>query len=1463
MGFWDFLRGLFRKRDAAAWAADARERLARGKTARALAAAERAVAMAPGQTDLLLLRAEILKALDLQERALEDLLAALDRDPGRAAALVGMLEELEPRAPRPDLVWARTWPVYAARGDLPRAAERLTAIAARGEQVRGQLRAQCEAMVQGTGERRVAHLGLAVLARESGDATGSVDRILEAARDGRAEDLAFADNFLQDLLGRRPGLREAVRALARIRVLRGETEEARDLVTWVLRRDPVAAGDLLESLREGETTVATFALGLLEDLERDARVTPRMALLLARGLLEDRRGAEAASVILRALARDGSAAAEFLPVLTQVMRREGGLPAREAHARAASLAGDPESALITVEEFLDEDPARALAVLETLPATVRNQGEGALLLARARAGLGDHPRAIADLRRWCLAAGAVASDVSLPHVRAAAEAWPGEPGYAFLLHDLLVAGGEHAAAGEVLRDLVARLPVEGERVAARAEALLATAPDCFPALLASARAGMAMGTDAAAVLAPLRHALEVRPEREPEVLAEVTAAERWVAGNQALEIFRAELILRAGRLDEGLDLLEDIVVANPSRGPEALTVLRAVQGGAGAGDPRPLLAEHRVRRALKDYEGAVAPLRRVADLSAGLRTRVLSLLDEILAESANCRGAHRQGVEIAIRLGHGAAPVLERLSALLEIPTPPRDTEFVTRRATAVQARTPTVAGHRLLARCHVHAARWPLATEEARRMVAADPAMRGEAAAVLAHVLGRAPTMLEARILLASLHASLGAVDAAREVLVDAVPRTDAVITAMRDLVAAYPEHAGARLDLVDAFIKERRLDDALEAAGRVLAFQDPPLEELRERILHTLELAPEYGPALYVLADIHHRSREWEREIAACDRVLRIAPREAETVLGRLDRILEADPRCLEAALAVVRLHRLHRKADRVASEGKRALEIARDPAEISRVAEALADLELDLDPHVEFREVLAEALVRAGRAADAVGGARRLLHLDSGRAPVVARLAERLSGEEGQTGIEALRLLHDAHLARGRAADATAAAAALLERDPERVAEVRERFAAALQADPACSAAAEGVASTAVLMEDAVGAVDAHLHNLRRHPELRRETGRALAALKDRFPASAAPSLALAEYVHLPLDLLEDAAADLETALERAPARHVQVLSLAAIILERDARSPLGHRARGRAQVAAEDPDGAVATFRDLAALHPRHRKDALAGLDAALRVQPDHAEGQYRRAEILLSLDRAAEAEEQAAALATALRSDSPWHFRAHMLLAGTREALGDFPGALDALRAAAMAHPDEPAVYPRIRANRAARLRARAAALSAAPASARPAADLDRGETLLDAGDPRGALTGVGPPPADPEALARWRVLRARAFLVLGSAPGALAELEEAFGVKGVEKGGTPTGRDALLVAGIAHLRAGETVKAIRRFEMLARVDPAHGRVREILDRLYEEDRRGGDHALEVTSDLEALPAAAGTEERHG
>jgi len=99
VGFLDSFLNLFRRKDAAGWAAEARERSAKGKASRALAAAEKAVEMAPGDPDHLLLRAGILRTLKMPERAVKDVLAALAKEPGRAATLLAVLEELEPAAP--------------------------------------------------------------------------------------------------------------------------------------------------------------------------------------------------------------------------------------------------------------------------------------------------------------------------------------------------------------------------------------------------------------------------------------------------------------------------------------------------------------------------------------------------------------------------------------------------------------------------------------------------------------------------------------------------------------------------------------------------------------------------------------------------------------------------------------------------------------------------------------------------------------------------------------------------------------------------------------------------------------------------------------------------------------------------------------------------------------------------------------------------------------------------------------------------------------------------------------------------------------------------------------------------------------------------------------------------------------------------------------------------------------------
>ena len=86
----------------------------------------------------------------------------------------------------------------------------------------------------------------------------------------------------------------------------------------------------------------------------------------------------------------------------------------------------------------------------------------------------------------------------------------------------------------------------------------------------------------------------------------------------------------------------------------------------------------------------------------------------------------------------------------------------------------------------------------------------------------------------------------------------------------------------------------------------------------------------------------------------------------------------------------------------------------------------------------------------------------------------------------------------------------------------------------------------------------------------------------------------------------------------------------------------------------------------------------------------------------------------------------------------------------------------------------------------------------------------------------------------------------------MEELEEAVKIEGVDAAETPEARDALFFCGVALLRAGELVRAIRRLEQAARVAPEHRRVREVLDRVYAEERRHADRPLAVTVDLESM-----------
>jgi tetratricopeptide (TPR) repeat protein len=781
----------------------------------------------------------------------------------------------------------------------------------------------------------------------------------------------------------------------------------------------------------------------------------------------------------------------------------------------------------------------------------------------------------------------------------------------------------------------------------------------------------------------------------------------------------------------------------------------------------------------------------------------------------------------------------------------------VTRRAAALQAAGPTVEGHRLLVRCHLFAQRWPLAVEEVRRMVALDPGTRAEATGFLAHVVAKAPEAREARFLLASLHAALGAVDPAREALAGATPRSEEVFEAHRRLVAAYPAHRGARLDLLDALVAERRLDEALEEAARVRREAGGPGPDLVERIDRVLSLSPEYAPALYALADEHHAAGAWSEEIEAHRRILRLAPREAETVLGRLDAILERDPRCHEAAVEVVRLVPRHGKPERAAPEARRALREATTPADAARLAEALRPLEKKLGADPEYREVMAAALSRGGKTRPAVEAWDSLLADAPDRAAAAAKDLAPLAAVPGEDGVEALRVLATARLLEGRPEEACDAAERFLAKRPKEPGAARALFRRILETHASSREAADGCARTAALEGDPAAAVEARLHELRHHPGRRREVGRSLEELRVGFPKEAGIPLALAESVRLPLELDDDAAADLEAALDLDPSCHRKALELSEVILARSPKCVGGARARARALAAAGRFDEAVDGFRALADLDSRRLGDALEGLDGILRDAPSHPAARLRRGEVLRESGKPKEAAKALEALLADTAPRDPAGYRVLGELARAREDLWDFAGALEALRQAGERHPSEPSVAPRIRANHGARLVARAASLRSKTEDGKPGeADLDLAEALLEAGDPKAGPAAAGPEPPPGPALARWRTLRGRALLRAGSALDAVEELEAAVQVEGVEEAATPAARDALYYCGLAHLRTGELLKATRRLEQVARVAPGHRRVRDALDRVYAEDRRRLAVPLTHTSDLESMPREA-------
>ncbi|MCK6482266.1 MAG: hypothetical protein L6R43_19605, partial [Planctomycetes bacterium] len=87
---------------------------------------------------------------------------------------------------------------------------------------------------------------------------------------------------------------------------------------------------------------------------------------------------------------------------------------------------------------------------------------------------------------------------------------------------------------------------------------------------AAARAGLAASADPGAVIARFREALEAAPSRAAEVLSCLEEASGWVRGVDPLELLLAERILDAGRVEEGIALLEEVVLRNTARGGDAL-----------------------------------------------------------------------------------------------------------------------------------------------------------------------------------------------------------------------------------------------------------------------------------------------------------------------------------------------------------------------------------------------------------------------------------------------------------------------------------------------------------------------------------------------------------------------------------------------------------------------------------------------------------------------------------------------------------------------------------------------------------------------------------------------------------------------------------------------------------------------------------------------------------------------------
>jgi tetratricopeptide (TPR) repeat protein len=1093
---------------------------------------------------------------------------------------------------------------------------------------------------------------------------------------------------------------------------------------------------------------------------------------------ETLREPDRALTIYRDIARTNpEEAPRILPRLEAIAARDyQNIPLRLEVAGMLLQAGRGEDAARQYGVALEANPGAASTVAAAIAARLEAASEEApslrFILASAYLAAGEDAEGLAAMRPLVAAGHRLDEVIALLQPLTSKE--KSGPAQRLVAQAFLKRGHPLQALGPLLQ------AAEEEGLAAIVEPLEAIA-EAHPGiarvhqLLADIHLEAGRGREA---IAALRRAHDLAPQESAILAARLTRALLLDPSSPDAHLMQADHLLASADLERAVVVLRHLLRVAPDQAEETLARLTPLAQGGSA--PRAVLGTAEACYVLGRHEEALARLEPLVASQPGMSAEYLHLL-----------GA----------LTEAAPPLAPRLQALFE----------------ALEPRSPLpVAVHFARAVAQFRAGQAAPAAASLREVLQSAPERTGEVREILERFDRSDPAAAEARYLLASLYVDARDHEGAMRELRRSGPTHAAllerVLKRYEALVRREPQDLPARCGLMEALVLAHQCDRVLEVGQETLRLRDDQ---------STARVSLLMGDALLEKGDADGAVR---RYYTAFKRDAGLgAP-----VLERLKRLVDTEGRHPFTSLVYGKVLAQSGRAE----EALQALKHARtaDPALHDSVIleiEGLVRLcPADPKPGLTLLTLLQEAGQHA-RAVQVISS-----HLDAhpgSAARVAAHLDEILKAQPDHplAHYELGRALL-ALSARGRAADRFAHAARL---DAALAPMALRRIQEILNADPGCAAAWRASADVLEARGQEQQAAERLAEAIARVPQEAAAFVDRLEALSRAHPDDGVMNRLLAEAC-VRLGLHERAAqawGDLSRGDLESTAAALAGLD-AVLETKPDLAPALLMRARARLRLS--QAEGALVDFGEAARREPRLVPDILAEVESLAQSRPDWQEGTLLLADLLILLDRAADAERALGPLSSAAIPKS-LRLQALLRLARCAAARNDSDRTTSLLREAATLAPDRNEFLRRAHDLHLGLLRRRLAALCArleagrgtaahleeAASAAMDLGRFDEAQTLIESAGRR-LLDETG-----------RRRLHGALALARGDYPRA-ADLLRALGPS------------APLACGA--LRAGDYPLAIATLETLAARD-ADPRTRRILERTYRDmvaaDLLGGSRRL--------------------